>query len=244
MLTLAVIFFTFLRPSSYTAEAMPRSARVIIPHAPHHVTQRGNRGAPTFLGDGDFLFYKQLLEDHCQRAGVRVWAYCLMPNHVHLVLVPSDETGLSKALRSVHGQYSQRINRREGWTGHLWQSRFYSFAMHDDHLIAAVRYVELNPVRARLVNDAADWRWSSANAHLVGHDDGLVSVRPLLDEIGDWRGFLDAGQPEAELVATRHHQRTGLPQGSDSFIENLQRQIGRRLKPGQRGRQRGFRKFK
>ena len=117
---------------------------------------------------------------------VAVWAYCLMPNHVHLILVPSDADGLRRPLAEAHRRYTTRVNRREGWRGYLWQGRFASFPMDEAHVLAGARYVELNPVRARLARRARDWRWSSARAHLSGEDDGLVSAGPLLDLAPNW----------------------------------------------------------
>ena len=130
---------------------MPRLARVVIPGEPHHVTQRGNRRQETFFSDEDYEAYLDLMAEWCEREGVEVWAYCLMPNHVHLVAVPSSEDALRRGIAEAHRRYSRRINFREGWRGHLWQGRFASFPMDDAHLYLATRYVELNPVRARLV---------------------------------------------------------------------------------------------
>lgn len=127
---------------------MPRAARLILPGMPHHVTQRGNRRQPTFFSDADYALYLGLLRHWCGKAGTAVWAWCLMPNHVHLVLVPADAGGLRAALAPAHRRYSWEINQREGWRGYLWQGRF-----------------ELNPVRAGLVERQEQWRWSSARAH-------------------------------------------------------------------------------
>jgi putative transposase len=119
---------------------------------------------------------------------VEVWAYCLMPNHVHLILTPHGEDGMSRALGEAHRRYTSFINARGRWTGHLFQSRFASVAMDESHLRSAVSYVSLNPVRARLVSRAEGWAWSSVRAHLAGEDDSLVSVRPVLDR---WPIFRD-----------------------------------------------------
>lgn len=143
---------------------MTRLARVVVPGIPHHVTQRGNRRLDTFLCDGDYEFYIALMADHCRDNGVDVWAYCLMPNHVHLVLAPEDADGLRRTLAGAHRQYARMVNDREGWRGHLWQERFHSFPMDEAHLLMAVRYIELNPVRAGLTRRASEWRWSSARA--------------------------------------------------------------------------------
>src|ERR1051325_9749942 len=159
---------------------MARLARVVATGLPHHVTHRGNRRQRVFFDDDDYEVYRALLAEGCRAAGVAVWAYCLMPNHVHLILVPSDQDGLRAALGETHRRYTRHVNLREGWRGYLWQGRFASFPMDEAHLLAGARYVELNPVRARLVRRARDWRWSSARAHLTGRDDGLAVVRPLL----------------------------------------------------------------
>ena len=202
---------------------------------PHHVTQRGNRGQQTFFGDDDYMAYRTLLAEGCQAAGVAVWAYCLKPNHVHLILVPSDEDGLRAALADAHRRYSRRVNQRQGWRGYLWQGRFASVAMDEGHLLAAARYVELNPVRARLAARAADWRWSSAKAHLAGRDDELVQVGPLLERVEDWAGFLASGLGEAEHAALRSGERTGRPLGSSAFVKGLEESLGRTLAPQKRG---------
>ena len=147
---------------------MARIARFIAPGLPHHVTQRGNRRERVFFTDEDYALYHGLLASQCRKQGVACWAYCLMPNHVHLILVPDRPESLARALGETHRRYSTAINGRLGVTGHLFQARFGSAAMDEEHLMAAARYVALNPVRARLVERAEDWRWSSVGAHLAG----------------------------------------------------------------------------
>ena len=215
---------------------MARLARAVAAGVPHHVTQRGNRRQPTFFGDADYKLYRTLLAASCGRHGVAVWAYCLMPNHVHLILVPAEALGLRRALGETHQRYTGTVNRRQGWVGHLWQGRFASCALDGPHLIAAVRYVELNPVRARLADRAEDWPWSSARAHLAGRDDGLVAVAPLLDAVGDWSAFLAAAPRDGDLDALRRHERTGRPLGGSQFVAELEHGLGRRLRPGKPGR--------
>ncbi|WP_223296636.1 transposase [Thiorhodovibrio frisius] len=145
---------------------MARLPRVVVPGLPHHVTQRGNRRQQTFFSDDDYTEYRRLLSLSCRACETRVLAYCFMPNHVHLILVPATEFGLRDALGEAHRRYTRMINFRQGWRGHLWQGWFHSFVMDERHLIAAARYVELNPVRARLCQRPEDWEWSSAQAHL------------------------------------------------------------------------------
>ena len=141
---------------------MARIPRIIIPNQPHHVTQRGNRRQSTFFQDSDFQHYSKLLFFWCDKMRVRVDAYCLMPNHVHLVLVPSDMCGLTKALTETHRRYTLAINARENWRGCLWQGRFFSVPLDERHYDNAIRYVEMNPVRAGLCSDPLSYEWSSA----------------------------------------------------------------------------------
>ena len=218
---------------------MARLARVVVPGVPHHVTQRGNRRQPVFFGDDDYAAYLALLTEGCQGAGVEVWGYCLMPNQVQLILTPGDEDGLRAALSEAHRRYSWRVNSREGWRGYLWQGRFASAPMDEGHLLACARYVELNPVRARLAARAEAWPWSSARAHLAGRDDGVTRVEPLLTRAPDWAGFLADGLGEAEHGAIQAAERTGRPLGSDEFVADIERRLGRRLtrqKPGRKAR--------
>ena len=214
---------------------MARLARVVAAGVPHHVTQRGNRLQRTFFGDEDYEAYIGLMAEWCCRCGVAVWAYCLMPNHVHLIVVPSSEAGLRSAIGEAHRRYSRRINSREGWRGHLWQGRFASYPMSEPYLLAAARYVELNPVRARIVKSPGVYRWSSAAAHLTGRDDELVKVSPLLDLVPNWVTFLSSECSDTESEALRRHERTGRPLGDDDFIVKLESALGRpirRRKPG------------
>ncbi|MDN5939171.1 MAG: transposase, partial [Salinisphaera sp.] len=140
---------------------MARLPRIIVPGIPHHVTQRGNRRQQVFLQQDDYALYRDLFAQHCIANGVACWSYCLMPNHVHLILVPSDDQGLSRAIGETHRRYAGYINARLRVTGHLFQGRFGCVAMDEAHLVAAFRYIALNPVKAKLVDSAVDWRWSS-----------------------------------------------------------------------------------
>ena len=214
---------------------MARLARLVIPGLPHHVTQRGNRRQQTFFNDGDYAAYLELMSDWCREEGVEIWSYCLMPNHVHLIAVPKTEGGLRRAIGESHRRYTRRINFREQWRGYLWQGRFASFIMDEPYLLAAARYVELNPVRAKLVDRARDWPWSSAKAHLSGRDDRLVKVAPLLAMVGDWKAFLRSALPEEELRDLREHGRTGRPLGGSLFLDRLEGLVGRVLKPQKPG---------
>jgi len=216
-------------------DAMPRMARAVVPGLPHHITQRGNRRQQTFFGSDDFLLYTALLADSCQRFGVDVWAYCLMPNHVHLIGVPDSADALRRALGEAHQRYTTHVNTREGWRGHLWQGRFSSFPMDDRYTVAAARYIELNPVRAGLAMRPEDYPWSSARAHLLARDDGLVRVAPLLERVLDWPAFLCHQTDPRVMDDFRRHQTTGRPLGTEEFISHLESLLGRMLRPGKPG---------
>ncbi len=215
---------------------MARIARVIAPGYPHHITQRGNRRQQTFFCAEDYTTYIRLMAEWCQACKVEVWAYCLMPNHVHMVAVPESENGLRRAIGEAHRRYTRQVNFREGWRGHLWQGRFSSFPLDERYLLAAVRYIELNPVRARLVKDPWAYPWSSAQAHLTGRDDTLVTVTPLLALVPEWREFLLSGIPEKEADELRQHERTGRPLGGERFINLLEEALGRSLRRQKPGR--------
>ncbi|MDE0725956.1 MAG: transposase [Alphaproteobacteria bacterium] len=218
---------------------MARLARIVIPGIPHHVTQRGNRKQAVFFSDDDYQRYLELLVEQAGEVGTEIWAYCLMPNHVHLMLVPDDENGLQGALQEAHRRYTRYVNLQHDWTGHLWQGRFASCAMDEAHTLMAARYVELNPVRAKLVDRAEDWQWSSARGHLAGEDDGVMRAGRLGEMVSDWRAFLGLGLQDDEADRLRGGERTGRPVGSPYFIEALEGRTGRKLgrrKPGRKPR--------
>ena len=216
---------------------MARIARVVVPYYPHHITQRGNRRQQVFFNDEDYRAYIELLTRARHKADVEILAYCFMPNHVHLVVTPHDENGLCLFFSEAHRHYTRRVNFREGWRGHLWQERFHSFVMDESYLLNTVKYVEMNPVRAKLCVYPDDWTWSSVHAHLKRQDDQLVSVQPMLNLVSDWRDYLGIQEDDKYLNQIRYHNRTGRPLGSKDFIERLEKQTGRTLrlhKPGRK----------
>ena len=208
---------------------MARLARIVVPGLPHHVTQRGNRREAIFFEDGDHEVYLDLLAEQTLKADVAVWAYCLMPNHVHLILKPARADDLGRAVGEAHRRYTNFINARGRWTGHLFQSRFASVVLDDLHLIRAGRYVSLNPVRARLVARPEDWKWSSVRAHLAGVDDALVTVRPVLDRIPHLKALLLQGSAEDDFSELRRAELTGRPLGAPEFVAGLESLLGRKI---------------
>ncbi|MBI5282555.1 MAG: transposase [Candidatus Solibacter usitatus] len=203
---------------------MPRKARVVVPGIAHHVTQRGTDRQIVFYCGKDRRVYLRLLKEHCGKASVRILAYCLMPNHIHLVVVPEDEDSLAVALRRVHGRYAQYLNARRVRTGHLWQNRFYSCALDEGHLWAAVGYVERNPVRAGLVESPGEYRWSSAAAHLTGRD-----AQSLLDMAfwaaaggaSSWAALLAGRDEEQQVKLLMRATYAGNPLGTKEFLDRI-----------------------
>ena len=220
---------------------MAKLPRAIAAGFPHHVTQRGNRRQKTVFEDDDYAHYVELLAAHCRAQDVRIWAWCLMPNHVHIVAAPSNEDGLTKAIADTHRRYSWVINRRFGWRGNLWQGRFSSCVMDEPHALLAMRYVERNPDRARLVAHPEDWPWSSARAHL-----GLPALAPTGDPltdltatqglIDDWHHYLNDTPASWKIDSLRQSTRTGRPLADPAMIEQLEARLGRRLRPRKQGR--------
>jgi putative transposase len=208
---------------------------------PHHITQRGNNRQVVFLADEDREVYLHLLRDRSRRYGLRILGYCLMTNHVHLVAVPDHSDSLARALGQTHAQYALALNRSETRSGHIWQNRFFSCPLAGSHLGAALRYTELNPVRAGLVGTAWHWRWSSAWAHVTESvcdpllDAGANEWSGPWDHAG-WRDWLDVQAAEGHEQEIRRATLTGEPLGSAEFLRDLERKTGRRLVVLPRGR--------
>ena len=214
---------------------MARLARAVFPGIPHHVTQRGNGRQRTFFSDSDYRLYRDLLAEHCEAAEVELWSWVLMPNHVHLILVPRDEDGLRRALAPVHRRYAGAIHARMKRTGHFWQGRFGCVAMDEAHLAAAIRYVLMNPVRAGLTQGVAEWPWSSARALLGLEDEGLTAVGPVLERYPDLAGLLEAAEDEERTLRLRRAESVGRPIGSEEWLEELEGRTRRRFKRNKPG---------
>ena len=220
---------------------MPRRPRLVVPGVPHHVTQRGNNRQAVFEAAEDRRLYLQLLAAHARQDGARLLGYCLMTNHVHLIVVPERADSLARAFGRTHAEYAQAVNRAEHRSGHLWQNRFFSCPLDTAHLEAALRYVDLNPVRAGLADVAWHWPWSSARAHAVAGTADPLLDSAWADRIGGWdfeawQRRLVCDRSEEEWGTIRRATQVGEPLASPEFVQELERQAGRRLRVWARGR--------
>jgi len=215
---------------------VPRFPRLVVPGYPHHVTQRGVRRQTTFFDNSDYLAYLRIAAEVLDRVDISIWAYCLMPNHIHAVVIPGAEDSLAQFFASLHRRYAKRTNNKYDWRGHLWQERFYSVVMDEPHVIAAMRYVELNPVRAGICEAPQDWPWSSTRANLDLALDPLVDRRGTKEVIQDWLDYLGTSEDEETTNQLRQQTRTGRPDGSTTFLTNLEALTGRRVRKKPPGR--------
>ncbi len=218
------------------ASIVPRIGRIVWPGVPYHVTHRGNRRGSIFFRDSDRTGYLALLRESAAQADLRVWAYALMSNHVHLLVVAERADSMARGIGNAHRGHSRRVHSREGWTGHLWAHRFYSTPLDDAHLWAAVRYIELNPVRAALAPSAEEYAWSSARSHTNPLEDPLLDPkRPFPGEIADWGSWLREGMQDPRAETIRRNTASGRPTGSALFVRELEERLGRDLLPRKRG---------
>jgi len=192
-----------------------------------------------FADDGDRLAYLKLLAEETRKAGVTIFCWCLMSNHIHLIAVPEEEKSLARGIGEAHRRYTRMKNFSEGVRGYLFQGRFHSCVLDQPHLLAAARYVERNPVAARMVPSALDYRWSSARFHAgLVEEDPLVRNQMLPDMVGDWQEFL-RGEDDAEKSRQiQRGTRTGRPVGGERFALEVETLIGRSLRPERAGRRR------
>jgi putative transposase len=212
---------------------------VVAVGSPHHLTQRGNNRQRVFFQDADYRYYLRLDAEYTKRFDVRVLAYCLMPNHVHWVVVPGHPQSLALAFGRLHSEYACMLHHGRLTSGHVWRNRFYSCVMDEAHCWRAMAYVERNPVRAELAGDAELWNWSSAAAHV-----GLAQPEVPLD-IEEWQarfGFARWSEilrtsfyEESIQTRLRDATRTGRPLAEDPFILRLESALERRLRPAKPG---------
>lgn len=222
---------------------MPRPPRVVIPGYPHHIIQRGVRRSDVFFDIEDRKCYLKLLQKYSNIHGIKTLSYCLMTNHVHHIMIPRDKNSFENTFRDLDSEYATYVNKKQNCSGHLWQARYFSSVMDDDYLSVALRYVELNPVRAGMVQNAEDYIWSSAPAHVRGHFDPVLAVdetwNSRLNEFTDnWGEWLRSELCQKKVNFLRVRTAKGAPSASDYFIEQLEEQTGLKLKPRPQGRPR------
>jgi len=217
---------------------MPRQARIVIPELPHHITQRGNYQQVVFDSEVDYKQYCEWINEYTNEYNLDILAYCLMPNHVHFIAIPHAEDALAKTFNTAHMRYSHYLNKRRGVKGHLWQGRFYSCILDDAHLYRAIRYVEKNPMRAKMVKQPWDYDYSSAKDHLRQREgEPLIKLnleyQPI--QFHEWKEYLQEGDPgicnEMRLKTSR-----GLVIGTQNFINTLEKRLNRSLKCYNQGR--------
>jgi len=206
---------------------VPKFRRLVVPGYPHHVTQRGVRRQTTFFDECDYRAYLSLASNLLPEYDLEYWAYCLMPNHIHAVVVPRSDHSLSRYFAALHRRYARRTNARFEWRGHLWQERFYSVVMDEPHALVAMRYVEHNPVRAGLAKSPDAWPWSSAKGNLGLIDDPLINTSATGKIVSDWGEYLLDGPSLEEQERLRRQTRIGRPAGSDKFIDEIEARSGR-----------------
>jgi putative transposase len=220
---------------------MPRLARAVAIGFAHHITQRGNNRKDVFFVDDDRRVYLELLKEQADKYSLELIGYCLMSNHIHIAAIPHEQDSPARAIGRTHFRYTQYINRFHGRSGHLWQGRFYSCALDERHFWLAMKYIELNPVRARLCRKPWRYAWSSASGHVDEKSvSDMLNLSRWYDMItaGQWRKELEAGMSESELSRMRLSTHTGRPLGSDSFLSKLEKLLGRRVRPLPVGRPR------
>ena len=218
---------------------MARLPRVVVVDLPHHVTQRGNARQTVFVHDADRLVYLELLRQYSDLCGLSLLGYCLMSNHVHLIAVPRASAALAKTLKHTHGRYAAYWNAHQRSSGHVWQGRFYSCPLDQSHLWTALRYAELNPVRAGMVEAAQQWRWSSAAVHCgAAAPEALLAMERWRARwtAAQWRQYLAEGDSPREVSALRQSTYTGRPLGTPEFIAALERSTLLLLAPRKGGR--------
>lgn len=218
---------------------MPRISRAVAVGYPHHITQRGNYRQAVFESDEDYVRYLEWLAVYSRKYSLKIWAYCLMGNHVHFIAVPMGPDSLAKSFNTLHMRYSQYFNMRNKAAGHLWQGRFFSCILDERHLYAGMRYVENNPVRARIVKRAENYRWSSAPGHVRGTPDPVLSGDcSITKSIKNWSAYLREKEEASLIEEIRQNTKTGRPCGDDVFMRRLEKLLDRRLSALPRGRPR------
>lgn len=197
-------------PSLERRRIMPRPLRIFYPGVPHHIVQRGCKRQKIFFDDHDYEYYLKQLGDHLSIYEVEIWTYCLMPNHIHLVLLPNDETSISKVVGLTHKKYSLYLNQKMDWKGTLWESRFKSYGMDEIHTFYALKYVERNPITANIVEKADEYKWSSAKFHIKNESNKYVKLaNPYWESTSQWKEYISEPTKKELEKLFEKHERSG-----------------------------------
>lgn len=227
---------------------MPRSARIVIPNYPHHVIQQGHNRQTVFVGDDDYRYYLDNLAEWKEALECKVYAFCLMTNHVHLIIDPADKPeNLGKLMKRIGGRQTRYVNRLEGRRGTLWEGRFRSSPIdRDSYLLACCRYVELNPVVAGMIDDPADYPWSSCRSKLDGGPYEWLDFDPLYLGMAEsdeerrqkYREFLSEIVSAQERETISRAAQRGQLTGGESFVDEVEKRLGQRIELRGQGRPR------
>ena len=226
---------------------MPRIARIVAVGHPHHVTQRGNYRQDIFDDDESRAKYLKFVQTESERYGLEILAYCLMSNHVHFIVVPETLGSMGNVFKYVNMKYSQYFNKKFGERGHLFQGRFFSTVMDEAHTMTCVKYIERNPVRAKMVKGPLEWKWSSANGHCGGKTKKQASLRlprlqALFKYVGidqkEWQKYLEQEDDAVEMRKIKENTIKGRPLAGVGFIKRLEEKLDRVLILKSRGRPR------
>lgn len=205
---------------------MARKARVILTGEAHHVTQRGNRRQNVFFCEEDYHVYLKFLQSTSGAFGFSILSYCLMPNHIHLLVVPTDPGAMREGISHLHQLYTRYINKPRGWGGHLWQGRFFSCPVESVGVPAVARYIELNPVRAKLCDVPANYRWSSAHVACEKSRNGRSGFSSIQSPATSWAEYLAMDETEEKIRGMRLAVSTGRPFGSEAFLRHVEAKAG------------------
>jgi putative transposase len=215
---------------------MARQARIIIPQYPHHIAQRGNKGQPVFFEKEDYQTYFNLLSEQIGAFELGLYSYCLMPNQIHLLAEPQNNISLSRAIGETNRQYTRYINQKKGTSGNLFQNRFFSYPMDEQHSLRAARFIEILPLTAGITPKPQNYLWSSAKYRIKNLEN--VQLKPFRNfhMAQNWEEFLARPVDEEEMTLIQTHLQTGRPRGSSLFLDSVEQMVGRPVRPMKRGR--------
>ncbi|MEM8833293.1 MAG: transposase [Pseudomonadota bacterium] len=215
---------------------MARQARIIVQNHPHHISQRGNRGESIFFEKDDFSTYMEILQKSLKDFDLDLLSFCLLPNQIHLLITPKEKDDLSRCIGETNRQYTRYINQKKDWTGHLFQNRFFSYAMDDQFVLRAARFIETLPVTAQITEKPQNYLWSSAKFRIKTIENSPIKPFNMFHLDQNWESFLNRLMDPEELKKIQTHLQTGRPRGNSLFLDMVEKEIGRTVRPQKRGR--------